>query len=181
MDMDEILERVNPPSIAMIVLGILNILFWLAWTVYALFFIVVGGGFQLFVMLPQALEALQHSGSSALGAIFGMLWGPLIQSCTCGVDIGMAIGSVLMIAAGIKLRSLSGKGIIFLGVAAGILGPIISIILGLMASVASFSCCGVVFGQLPTLIVLILNTMTGIWVVLTTLDEEVAEAFEANA
>jgi len=176
MDMEEAQEKVNPPAIAMIVLGILNILFWLAWTGYALFIIVVGGGLNAFFNLPMLLES-----ESSLPALFGIIWGPLVQSCTCGVDIGMAIGSILMIAAGIKLRSLSGKGIVTLGVVAGIVGPILSIVLGLLASVASFACCGLLFGQLPTLVVLVLNTMAGIWAIMIMGDEDVAAAFEANA
>jgi len=169
-------DKVNLPSIALIVIGVLNILFWLAWSGYAIFVIIVGGGLNVFLNLSALMVD-----EMVFGALVGMLWGPLVQSCTCGVNIGMALGSLLLIAAGIKLRSLSDKGIVFLGVAAGVIGPLLSMVLGVLASVATLSCCGLVFGQLPTLIVLLINAGIGAWALVVMSDDDVSDAFEANS
>ncbi len=173
MDIEAAQEQTNLPGIAMLVLGIINVLFWLAWIGWAIFGLAMGG-LGVLMTLPAVLE----NGDIVSGLL--SVWGPLITTCTCGVNVFLLIGAALQAFGGLKLRSVSGAGTVKLGIAASVIGPIISILLGVVAALAAFNCCGLVFGQLPTILVLVLNAGVGGWAWMTMSDDDVAAAFEAN-
>lgn len=175
---DDATEKVNTPGIVLTVVGALNAVFWLGWGMYALFAVVIGGGLSALINIPTALQS--GDGATIIGTLIGSIWGPAVQSCTGCLDLVFLAGAVAAIVAGTRLRALRSPGLVRVALMALVLSPVLSVILGALAALVSFGCCGLLFGQLPTLLLLLLNVGVAAWIGSVMSDPEVAAAMEAN-
>lgn len=169
---DDVQAKVSGPGVGLIVIGALNLVFWLGWSAWALVAVVLQGGL--------AAVAVVVNGQEGVGNVLVAVWTFLMQGCNGFTGLLLAVGAVVTIRAGMKLREASSKGIVNMGLAALVVSPLVSILIGLGTAVLSLSCCGLFFGQLPTIVLFLVNAGIVAWVVSVMGDPDVAAAFEAN-
>ncbi len=166
------------PGLVLAVIGGINGLFWLAWGSYALFVVLLGGGIAAFVQMPAAFES--GDPVTIVTVLVATMWTPAIQACTGCVDIAFLGAAAAAVLAGVRLRGLRSAGLMRVALLGLIVAPILSMLLGMVAALASFNCCGLLFGQLPTIVLLVINVGVAAWVWTVLSDPRVAEAMSAN-
>lgn len=166
------MQQENPAWIALLISGIVNLLWalvYLAWTALGLLW----GGFTAIMVAVASLDSGDAS-SAIVSLIYVLL--PIVQGCVYLLAIPMAL--VTMVAA-FRLKAWRSKGLVWLGAILAVGNPV----LGLISSVTSCcnSCSGFFLGNIGTLIVTVIGGVAAVWTAVVLFSEEGQAAFQANA
>lgn len=161
----EVEAKVSGPGIGMIVVGVLHILYGLAMGLWSMW--------PIMMVLISALSEGE----------FGVLLMMIVPMLQVVAYVVVGICGVVAIFGGVKMRSATGKGIVYAGVGAGAVAPLIALATAAInvLNVAGGCCCaGMAISGGLAIPGLLGGIGVAAWVVMTLGDEAVAAAFDAE-
>lgn len=149
-------ELVNGPGLLLTVAGAVMTVFYGAYALWS--------GISMIMTLANAGMSGAQLADGADGAVIGLglaLWQLVFQMFGVLLYVVLAVVSIFIATGGMALKSLTsvqkGKRAAVLA----ILVPLAGMLAGGLLSIASLSCCGLVFGLVPQVLVLLLGAAAG--------------------
>jgi hypothetical protein len=162
-------EKTKTPGIVLMVVGIVHLLYYLVFTGWGLFGLLLGG----FGTLLQIFAALDNSDN--LVAALMSAWGVIVGLVRTLVFACLILTSGLVIRGGLAAQSLSNYGAARTGAILAGAGPLVGVLAGLLGLL---SCqCGVFCGLVPDVVMLLLGGGAGFFAFGAINDPEVRDAF----
>jgi hypothetical protein len=141
-------EAVQTPGSVLLAAGAVLAVF------YALYALWTGVGLLLGCMSTgfSGLAMVNGDDGAAVGLGFGV-WGLVLSSISFIVYLGLAGGGAYVASGGMAMRALDDITKVRRGVMLALILPITGLLMNGAMSLLSFSCCGLIFGSVPHLLV----------------------------
>jgi hypothetical protein len=169
-------EDVGGAWIALLVAGIINTLYGIGYFIWSLIPLLLGGTIAL-SRLKQIM-----SGNADFGAVLISVIGILTPFLQVIAYFVIGIMGLISIFGAIRLKSVSSKGVVMLGIACAIGAPIIGFLFtSLSICNVGGGCClfGFLAGNIGTIPAFVGGMIGGGWALMTIQDPDIAAAFEA--
>ena len=165
--------------IALAVGGVVGMLYGLVYLVWSLISAIFIGGLAGLSAIGSAMDT-----GDILSAIPGIVLAlmPVIQLV---IFVLVPILAAIVLFAALRYKSYRSKGVVWLGIVANVLVPLIGLLTSLGSCCNMGGCCsfvtGFILGNIPTIVVGVIALATSGYAAFTLMQEDVGAKFEANA